>query len=170
MAVLLIAGVVVGLLYAPSGTSAPKVSSQQSAELKLTTKKRSYYKLDGSGKLVEDGNRHQGYYVVEEDEYTFERNLSPKSTAMVVIDPWKDSGSQYVNKHFEPIIRNKLIPAVTKAIELEIPVFILTNDPREINESYRSEIYQELKKWQPMALYAFYFTRTLILSVVMVKV
>jgi nicotinamidase-related amidase len=61
------------------------------------------------------------------------------------MDPWADSGSNFLTSHFEKSLQTGVIPLVKKAIALGMPVLILTNSPG-IDIAYSSKIHPELEK------------------------
>lgn len=112
----------------------------------ITTTSTSYFARDSNGALIPEQRHGQHFYKVREGKYSFQRTLVSNKTALIVMDPWADSGSSFLNKYYEPIIRNKLMPLVHKAIQLNIPVFVLTNDPKRNPTDYASHVFPELQK------------------------
>lgn len=112
----------------------------------LNTVKNSFFLLDSKGRLVPEKIEGKDYYKSGQNEYVLKRKFNTRKTALIVMDPWEDSGSDILNKHFRPVLRNKLIPLVLKAVDWNIPVIALTNDPDKKSACYDSKIAPELEK------------------------
>jgi nicotinamidase-related amidase len=111
---------------------------------------RSYFLEDSFGALIPENGKRTGYYKVSEKVgggkvYKFDRQISNTNSALIVMDPWKDSGSAFLTSYNEKIIKSKVTPLVRKAIALGIPVLILTNSP-DLDLAYGSQIHPELEK------------------------
>lgn len=112
---------------------------------RMNTQLRSFFLRDEKGGLVPiqiDGKR---YFKPGEDIYNNNREIEKNRTALIVMDPWEDSGSDFLNKHFAPVYYASVLPLVNKAVELNLPIIILTNDPSKTNVDYGSRVYPELR-------------------------
>lgn len=104
----------------------------------VTTQRQSYFQLDSDGKL----ERQNDLPVRREKAYRFERTISPRETAIVVMDPWADMASTHLNEYFGEIAESRILPFVNKALERGHPVLVLTNDPETVK--YNTKIHPEL--------------------------
>ena len=125
--------------------SSPPAKSPTGQTYTLATRGRSYFARDSSGNLIPEQSEGRRYYKVGEEEYTYQRTLNSAKTALVVMDPWEDSGSDFLNRYYAGIARDKLLPLVSKAIELGMPVLVLTNDPKKTPDAYGSKVFPELQ-------------------------
>ena len=110
----------------------------------IKTKMISYFALDSDGKLIPEVRNRKRYFKKHEKEYVLERTLFIDKSALIVMDPWLDNGDDDLNAYFKPLLSNKVIPLVSKALFLGIPIYILTNDPQKNHADYGSEIASEL--------------------------
>jgi len=120
------------------------IASQSTSSYLIKTKMKSYFALDLDGQLIPEVRDGKRYFKKDEKEYTFDRTLFINKSALIVIDPWLDSGDEDLNAYYKPLLSNKVIPLVSKAILLGFPVYVLTNDPKKNYADYGSEIPREL--------------------------
>jgi nicotinamidase-related amidase len=95
----------------------------------IETQAASYYARDSAGGLVPELRDGKNYFKIGEGQYRYSRAMDVQKTALLVMDPWEDSGSDFLNEYYRPIIGNKLLPLIEKSIALGIPVVVLTNPP-----------------------------------------
>lgn len=118
-------------------------SSNSVYEIKTTSS--SYFARDGKGGLIPEIRDGKKYYKSGEAVYHFARSIDTAKTALIIMDPWEDSGSPFLNRYYEPIIREHLLPLINKSITLDIPVIVLTNAPSE-NTDYGNKVHPEIEK------------------------
>jgi len=118
-------------------------SSKQST-YSVKTKSKSFFARDKDGNLIPETRQGLRYFQIGEGEYSFQRTILSDKTALVVMDPWADSGADLLNRYFAPVFRSKVLPLVRKSIELGIRVLVLTNNPK-ITADYSSEVFPELQ-------------------------
>jgi nicotinamidase-related amidase len=111
----------------------------------IETTSRSYFALDETGQLIPENRNGKSFYQVGENLYNLSSVFNTNKTAMIVMDPWEDSGSLFLNEYYEPVIKEKLIPLINKSIKLGIPVIILTNSP-QASTNYGSKVDAELER------------------------
>ena len=105
----------------------------------ITSYRTSHFKLNDSGDL----ELRAGVPYDAEGVYRFRRTLQPQESAVVVMDPFADLTSDYLNDYVGRIVYSRLVPLVERASRRGHPVIILTNDPRTV--LYGSRIYPELQ-------------------------
>jgi nicotinamidase-related amidase len=110
----------------------------------IKTTSRSYFARDETGSLIPELRNGKKFYKVGENVYNFSRPLHTNKTALIVMDPWEDSGSSFLNDYYEPVTRKKLIPLINKSINLGIPVVVLTNSPLE-SADYSNKVAPEIE-------------------------
>jgi nicotinamidase-related amidase len=138
--------------YVASGyTELPRIKKSLEKLYDIETTSRSYFKKDVSGVLVPENGKKLGYYKVSEGVYSFTRSISNTKSALIVMDPRADSGSNFLTSYYEKTFQTSLLPLVKKAIALGIPVLILTNSP-DIDIAYSSKIHPELEKLSDQGL------------------
>jgi hypothetical protein len=113
--------------------------------IRVKTTARSYFARDAHGALIPEEVEGRRYFRVGEGVYSYDRMLSVGNTALIVMDPWEDAGSQRLNQHFNPIITAKLLPLITKAIDIGMPVIVLTNAPLA-NVDYSNKVHPAIKR------------------------
>lgn len=111
----------------------------------IKTWRQSHFALDKNGALIPEQRHGKAFYKVKEGKYTFVRVLQKDKTALVVMDPWQDSGSPKLNEHFKNVFSKRLVPLVKHAVEMGFKVVIITNDPAKVNLGYASKIYPALQ-------------------------
>ena len=109
-------------------------------EYLIKTWRNSHYALDQAGNLVPEQRKGEAFFKVKEGRYVFTRTLMKDKTAVVVMDPWEDSGSPVMNRHFKSVYSKRLVPLVRHAVALGLKVIIVTNDPATINLGYAARI------------------------------
>jgi len=131
-----------------SGLLLPDVQSGFSEEgvFQIEALSRSYFALNEQGALIPQRRQGKKYYKVGEARYRFVRRLSIANTAIVVMDPWEDVGSDFLNRHYRPILKKAVIPLVRQGLALDIRVIVLTNDPAKNPADYASAIDPELQQ------------------------
>lgn len=66
------------------------------------------------------------------EQYTTTASLSPLNTAFIVIDPWNNAPSSYLNQDANNILTNYLLPLVRAASQRGYSVYIFSNDCKAI--------------------------------------
>jgi nicotinamidase-related amidase len=118
----------------------------QDSSYSINTWRQSHFALDKNGALIPEQRHGELFYKVKEARYKFVRNLSKDKTALVVMDPWQDSGSPVMNRHFKEVFSKRLVPLVKHAVAMGLKVVIITNDPAKMNLGYASKINPALQK------------------------
>jgi nicotinamidase-related amidase len=116
----------------------------RNAEIRLTTTSASYFARNESGDLLPtmiDGKR---YFLPRQSTYAYRRTLSLRRTALIVMDPWEDAGSEQLTRHFRAIQQHGLQKLIVKSIDLGLPVIVLTNAPRA-DADYGSAVAPEIR-------------------------
>ena len=112
----------------------------EGSEYLIKTWRQSHFALDKSGALIPEKRGGNDFYKVGEGRYTFVRSISKGKTALVVMDPWEDSGSPKMNLHFKKVFSQRLVPLVKHAVAMGLKVVVVTNDPAKVNLGYASRI------------------------------
>lgn len=138
------------LAYLPQSISSPPDfpslnPSPAVKRVELKTLSRSYFARDQKGMLIPETRDGRRYYKVDEGTYRFSRSIDIARTALVVMDPWEDSGSQFLNDHFEGVLKANLLPLIKKSLSLGMPVIVLTNAP-SMDVDYGSAVHPEIQK------------------------
>lgn len=110
----------------------------------IKTTSRSFFARDETGNLIPEQKNGKKYYQVGENVYDFSRPINTNKTALIVMDPWEDSGSSFLNDYYKPVTKKKLIPLINKSITLGIPVIVLTNSPLE-SADYGNKVAPEIE-------------------------
>lgn len=76
----------------------------------VETWRTSYFSLDENGFL----STKNGTPYRKEGIFRFSRRITPQRTAVIVMDPWIDAPSDYLNKYYMDIMENSLIPTTKK--------------------------------------------------------
>ena len=109
----------------------PKLNQNQlDYVFQIKTTSRSYYARNELGSLIPEQRNDKSYYQVGENIYNFSRPIHTNKTVLIVMDPWEDSGSSFLNDYYKPVLK-KIVPLIDKSINLGIPVVVLTNSPLE---------------------------------------
>lgn len=90
------------------------VSNHPGQEYSVETKRKSFFYLDSTGKMIPENRNGKRYFKKDEKEYIFERPLYSNKTALIVMDPWLDSGDESINFHLKPVLDEKVLPLVKK--------------------------------------------------------
>jgi nicotinamidase-related amidase len=114
-------------------------------EYQIKAWRHSHFALDKSGSLIPEQRKGENFYKVREGKYVFTRDFAKSRTALVVMDPWEDSGSPVMNRHIKKVYTQKLVPLVKHAVAMGLKVVIVTNDPTTINLGYASRIQPALQ-------------------------
>lgn len=96
-------------------------------KFQLNTLSRSYYEKDSVGKFIPITVNGKRYYQVGNTEVSTLRSFASNKVALVIVDPWADSGSPQITAHNGPITQNKIVPLVQKAVSLGINTIVMTN-------------------------------------------
>jgi nicotinamidase-related amidase len=120
------------------------IRSPLNSSLQVDSMSRSYFALDKSGILIPETRNGVRSYKVDEAQHTFNRILETSKTALIVMDPWEDSGSKFLNSYYEEVLKDKIVPLVNKSLSINIPVIIFTNSPNE-ERDYGHAVIPELK-------------------------
>jgi len=138
--------------FSAGAIAEPKVAGQlqqaaNSSQYIFKTWRKSHFQLSNTGELIPQiKGENKRFYKVKEGRYEFSRAINPKRTALVVMDPWADSGSAKLNRRYRQIFREKLLPAVNHALNLGLAVIVLTNDPKRHDLSYGAELPKALMR------------------------
>lgn len=131
---------------ASTGPRLPAIPrSSDIGTIRIKTSGKSFFARDPSGAFVPETRAGKQYFQVKEGTYSFERTLATDRTALIVMDPWEDSGSSFLNDYYAPVIRDKLMPLINRAIDLKIPVIVLTNAPASA-AAYGSDVAPGIKR------------------------
>lgn len=94
----------------------------------LHTVSKSYFAKDSAGNLIPTTINGKNYYTVGNTEVTTATVFTSSKTALVVVDPWADSGSKQLNDHYAPVMKNGVLPLVQKSIALGVRnIIFITN-------------------------------------------
>ena len=104
----------------------------------VSTSKHSFFELDNNGLLIGPIPK------VKESEYYFRRTILSAETAVIVMDPWVDMPSDFLNSENRKALQIGLLPAVQDAVAGGHLVIVLTNNPA--TSPYSSSIPWELSK------------------------
>ncbi|WP_342648983.1 isochorismatase family protein [Pseudomonas sp. REB1044] len=115
-------------------------AEEKSLEYQIKTWRHSHFALDQAGNLIPEQRKGEAFFKVKEGKYVLTRTLMKDKTAVVVMDPWEDSGSPVMNLHFKNVYSKRLVPLVKHAVTLGLKVVIVTNDPATINLGYAARI------------------------------
>jgi nicotinamidase-related amidase len=148
--VLGVAGGYMQLAYLPQSISGlpdfPSLNQSPAVKrVELNTLSRSFFARDEKGMLVPETRDGRRYYKVDEGTYRFSRSIDIGRTALLVMDPWEDSGSEFLNAHFDPVLKKSLLPLIEKSLSLGMPVVVLTNAP-SMGVDYGSSVHPEIEK------------------------
>ena len=117
-----------------------KFSQNDTHFFSIDVSRRSFFEIDSLGQLKHD---NQGNPIENENIYKIRKTFQPSSTSLIIMDPWEDMSSEFLNSYYKKIIDKNLIPVVSKTIENGINIIILTNDCFKVD--YNCKIDQELK-------------------------
>jgi len=113
---------------------------------KFTVVKLSYFELNENGGLVIDDSRSSEddvFYAVDDRQYEFSKQFSTSDTAIIIMDAWADSGTEFLNTQSAPIYRNSILPLVQAFSEKDFLQYAFTNE--DTNVGYSEELYDELE-------------------------
>jgi len=113
---------------------------EKQASIGVNVQKNSFFELDASGNIETDDS---GIALPKEKTYSFRRSLCLSKTALIIMDPWEDMASNFLNSYYKSIIDEELIPVVKKAKTLGIKIFVLTNKCDAVK--YNCKIDSDLK-------------------------
>ncbi|PXX75714.1 Nicotinamidase-related amidase [Pseudomonas sp. LAMO17WK12:I10] len=120
-------------------------SAHVKSDYLIKTWRKSHFALDKAGGLIPERKNGQAFYKVKEGKYEFQRALSKDKTALVVMDPWEDTGSPKMNKHYKKVFSQRLVPLAKHSIAMGLKVVVITNDPKTINLGYAARINPNLQ-------------------------
>lgn len=134
-----------GVTNPPMDLPNPQQSFSETHTYCIKTKSKSYFFRDKKGELVYEDINEKRYFKSSENIYEYNRQLVSNQTTLIVMDPWEDNGSEFLNKQYAAVYYQKVLPLVNKAVSLKILVIILTNDPKKNYADYGSIVYPELQ-------------------------
>jgi hypothetical protein len=106
----------------------------------------SYYKLNEQGGLVIDDSRSSEdgvFYAADDRRYEFEKQFSTSDTAIIIMDAWADSGTEFLNAQYTPIYRSSILPLVQAFRENGFLQYAFTNE--DGNAGYGEALFDELE-------------------------
>lgn len=104
----------------------------------VVSERYSYYLLDGYGNKV----LYNELPVASERMYFISSKINPQRTAILVMDPWTDMPTDFLNDYFGQVTASYLLPLIFLARNTGHQIIILTNDPAK--HQYGAKINQEL--------------------------
>ena len=104
----------------------------------VASEKYSYFLLNDKGNLVHSN----GLPISDDRAYSIPVKIDPSRTAIVVMDPWIDMASEFLNEYYGKITKSRLLPLIYRARNTGHQIIILTNDPSKVH--YNTEIDREL--------------------------
>ena len=117
------------------------LAKADAGEFTIPSMRLSYFQLDKDGKIA---LKNGAPYESNNEKYIFHTTFSPSNTAFIVIDPWVDVASDFLNKHFGKIMNKFLVPLAIKASE-NFQVYIFTNNCKKFIPPRNCKIPQRLK-------------------------
>ena len=126
--------------------SFPVFSKQPQTNYMFNIQKLSYFELDYNGALVKDEMRSRDgeiYYKVNDKIYEFSKEFSNVDTAVVVMDAWVDSGTDFLNQQFMPIFYETTFPLIQAFSEKEFKIYAFTN--MDTDAAYGEDLFPELE-------------------------
>ncbi len=106
----------------------------------LPTYSLSYFSLTSEGDL----DLKNALPYPSEGTYHYRRAINPIESAIIVMDPWIDMPSEYLNDYYGKISETKIVPLVKAARTKGHPVIVLTNDCNSV--SYSCRVTDELQE------------------------
>lgn len=123
-----------------------KVSTDSSAIVfSVETSALSYFDRDSNGALIPEIRNSKKYFKINEKEFFYKRILNSKNTAMIIMDPWEDNGSTFIDNKNSVVMSEGVLPLIGKGLELKLPIFVLTNGPSN-NYDYSNKVHPKIEK------------------------
>jgi len=117
----------------------PQLYRSKGTTYTLSTSRRSFFALDNSGNLIlKNSLPYQAERI-----YRFDRTINPNSAAIVIMDPWIDMPSEFLNEYHGKVLESRTIPLVKHALVLGHPIITFTNNPS--TTKYSTKIHPELQ-------------------------
>ena len=81
-------------------------------------------KKDQNNQLIKE----EGKYIHEQNSYVRSAPFSNKDTLFVIMDPWIDMDSEFLNNRHKDIVKNQINPLIELLIDKNFEIVIFTND------------------------------------------
>tara|TARA_B100000963_G_C22615175_1_gene666970 strand:+ start:490 stop:1275 length:786 start_codon:yes stop_codon:yes gene_type:complete len=119
-----------------SEITAPIFNPKLQFEINVDVHSTSFWKKDQNNQLVKE----DGKYVDEQNSYVRSALLSNKDTLFIIMDPWIDMDSEFLNKRHKDIVKNKINPLVDSLIEKNFEIIVFTNDCERRERAFNCNI------------------------------
>jgi hypothetical protein len=106
----------------------------------------SYFQLDESGNLIVDDKRskiNKKFFIPDDKLYNFTAEFTPTDTVILLMDVWKDSGTEFLNDQFTPIFYESVLPLVQAFSAKGFQQFAFTNSENYLG--YGKDLFPELE-------------------------
>ena len=116
--------------------TAPIFTSRIQSEININSYSSSFWKKDKNNQLIQEN----GKYVHEQSLYKRENTFSNSDTLFLIMDPWTDMDSEFLNKRNKEILESSIIPMVDLLVENDFNVIVFTNDCNRRERSFNCDI------------------------------
>ncbi len=116
--------------------TAPVFTSRIQSEININSYSSSFWKKDEKNQLVQEN----GKYVDQQGSYKRENTFLNSDTLFLIMDPWTDMDSEFLNNRHKKIVKNSIRPLVDLLVENDFNVIVFTNDCERRERSFNCDI------------------------------
>lgn len=113
----------------------PIFSEKNLIEIEVVTQHKSFW-LKKDGKLIQEN----GKYIGDEKLYIENRTIKNTNSVFIIMDPWSDMDSDFLNKRHSIVMNETILPLVEELIKNEFEIIIFTNDCQRRNREFNCKI------------------------------
>ena len=115
---------------------APIFNPKFEFEINVDVHSSSFWKKDQNNQLIKE----EGKYIHEQNSYVRSAPFSNKDTLFVIMDPWIDMDSEFLNNRHKDIVKNQINPLIELLIDKNFEIVIFTNDCQRRERAFNCNI------------------------------
>ena len=121
-------------------------SSDIEDKISVKAYRQTYFDIDAFGHIQknQEYERGESYYKINDGLKSINTTFANHDTAIIIMDAWEDSGSDFLNEQYRPIFYEKIYPLIQAFIEKDFNVFAFTE--KESVAPYGVDLYPELEE------------------------
>ena len=116
--------------------TAPIFTSRIQSEININSYSSSFWKKYKNNQLIQENGKYVHDHILYKREYTF----SYSDTLFLIMDPWTDMDSEFLNNRHKKIVNNSIRPLVDLLVEKDFNVIVFTNDCERRERPFNCDI------------------------------
>ncbi|WP_032112554.1 isochorismatase family protein [Candidatus Paracaedibacter symbiosus] len=85
-------------------------------------------------------------YESTNEDHLVKTTFAVSNSAFIVMDPWDNLPSKFLNEHFGKVMNQFLLPLIEKAAEKKFQVYVFTNNCKKCTSPYSCGVHEKIEE------------------------